>query len=426
MTFGYKPTKHIPETFGSWKGESSIILAIEGSEQKPRLVETTKKAIIIGSSNECDITIDDPYISRRHCKIVREGSTLLLGDLDSTNGTFVGSTRINKATLYGEETITVGQTKVKIRVPELAQKQEIKSLGKMIGESEVMQAFFTSLERLANSDVSVCITGETGTGKEIAAKTIHEMSSKKSGSFIAVNCGAFPPTLIESQLFGYEKGSFTGATESHQGFFEQANKGTLFLDEIGEMPLDLQTRLLRVLEEKSVRRLGGKSEIKTDFRLITATHRDLKELVKTEKFRFDLFWRIYVAPLYIPSLSQRGNDIKLLSNHFIKEFTSPKAKTISKNAMNKLMAHTWPGNVRELRNVIQRASLESSTGEICPENIQIETIETAKQDLNLEQSERQRITSALEQCGGKRQQAAEMLGIARSTLAEKLKKYKIK
>ncbi|MFH1653731.1 MAG: sigma 54-interacting transcriptional regulator [Pseudomonadota bacterium] len=424
MEQNYKSTAHEKPAPGIWRS-TAINLTIAGQTVAPFTFETQKKAITIGSGIDCDVVIKDDFVSREHCQIVRDGGKLVLTDLNSTNGTYLNNTRITKATLYGEETVTLGQTKIRIHTPSEKSDELIDSLEGMIGESESMQEFFQQLKRVAPTEANICLTGESGTGKDVAAKAIHNLSLRKDGPFVAVNCGALPETLIESQLFGYEKGAFTGAIERTPGLLEQSNNGTLFLDEIGEMPIELQSRLLRVLEEKKVRRLGGRDEIKTDFRLVTATHRDLKLLVKEEKFRFDLFWRLYVAPLTLPPLVKRPKDIGRLAEHFTKQFQNPNdPKSLSKTALSKLKQHTWPGNVRELKNVIQRAMIKSTSNTIEGDDIIIETMHEEIEHVPHE-FEKDQIEKALIIYNGNKKLVAEKLGMARSTLFSKIKKYGI-
>ncbi len=244
--------------------------------------------------------------------------------------------------------------------------QENRELRKQIGKHEIvwhgdaMRRVMAQIDRVASSESRVCIYGETGTGKELAARSIHQKSQRATGPFITLNCAAVPAELIESELFGHEKGSFTGAATRHLGKFEQAHHGTLFLDEIGDMPQPMQAKLLRVLEEGEVERVGGDRPIKVDVRVIVATHRNLEELVKQGTFRQDLFHRIYVFPLVLPSLRERKEDIPILIEHFAKQIAvqnSWKSIPFSPDAIQLLQQYAWPGNIRELRNVVERLLL---------------------------------------------------------------------
>ena len=244
----------------------------------------------------------------------------------------------------------------------------------ILGRSQAMQDVYRSVARLINTDLTVMVSGESGTGKELVAKALHNYGRRRNGPFIAINMAAIPKELIESELFGYEKGAFTGATQRSSGKFEQANGGTLFLDEIGDMPADAQTRLLRVLQEGEYTTVGGNTPNKTNVRIIAATHRDLTEMIKMGLFREDLFYRLNVVPLKLPSLRQRVEDIPELVNHFLLQTLDDglSSKTIDKTAMDKLQSYKWPGNVRELENLIKRISVLYSEENITGNIIEIE------------------------------------------------------
>ncbi len=248
--------------------------------------------------------------------------------------------------------------------------EELRSrLGKheIVFAGEAMRRVMAQVERVAASESRICICGETGTGKELVARTVHQKSQRHNGPFITLNCAAVPAELIESELFGHEKGSFTGAASRHTGKFEQAHGGTLFLDEIGDMPLAMQAKLLRVLEEGEVERIGGDKPVKVDVRVVAATHRNLEELVRESKFRQDLFHRIYVFPVMLPSLRDRLDDIPALVDHFARQVTSQngwKPIAFAPDAIAALQRYSWPGNIRELRNVVERLMLLASGSEV--------------------------------------------------------------
>jgi DNA-binding NtrC family response regulator len=242
-------------------------------------------------------------------------------------------------------------------------------LGKheIVWSGEAMRKVMAQIERVAASETRICILGETGTGKELVARTLHERSTRASGPFITLNCAAVPAELIESELFGHEKGSFTGAGARHIGKFEQAEHGTIFLDEIGDMPLSMQAKLLRVLEENEVERIGGDRPVRVDVRVVVATHRDLNQLVQAGKFRQDLFHRVYVFPLQLPPLRQRREDIPTLVDHFVEQVCTQngwKPMPFTTEAIHGLQAYAWPGNVRELRNAVERLMLLATEGEV--------------------------------------------------------------
>ena len=265
---------------------------------------------------------------------------------------------------------------LKLQRLESENRQLRQRLGKheIVWKGEAMKRVMAQLERVAPSESRVCILGETGTGKELIARTIHERSARSSGPFVTLNCAAVPAELIESELFGHEKGSFTGASGRHVGKFEQADQGTIFLDEIGDMPLNMQAKLLRVLEEGEVERIGGDKPIRVNVRVVVATHRDLEARVREEKFRQDLFHRIYVFPLVLPPLRERREDIPALVEHFAAQVCAQngwKPVPFTGEAMEGLQSHSWPGNVRELRNMVERLMLLATGGQVDLATVQL-------------------------------------------------------
>ncbi len=268
-----------------------------------------------------------------------------------------------------EKLLLTVENALKLQRLESENRQLKQRLGKheIVWQGAAMHRVMAQLERVAASETRVCILGETGTGKELVARTIHERSARAGGAFVTLNCAAVPAELIESELFGHEKGSFTGAAGRHIGKFEQADHGTIFLDEIGDMPLAMQAKLLRVLEEGEVERIGGDKPVSVDVRVVVATHRDLEARVREEKFRQDLFHRIYVFPLVLPPLRERREDIPALVEHFAAQVSSQngwKPVPFSAEAMATLQSHTWPGNVRELRNMVERLMLLATDGQV--------------------------------------------------------------
>ena len=307
----------------------------------------------------------------------------------------------------------------------------------LIGTSPVMQDIYKLMQQAAESDITVLIRGESGTGKELVANSLHANSPRKDGPFVALDCAAIPETLIESELFGHERGAFTGATTQRIGAFERANGGTLFLDEIGDMPYVMQGKLLRVLQEREIQRIGGTAPIPIDIRVITATNRDLEHSVSVGKFREDLFYRIAAFPITIPPLRERREDILLLTRHFLDKYTAQAGRfisDISSLALRLLLQYNWPGNVRELENAIARAVLLETTGVLQADNLpsQLSPVVALGRDpstpqviLPLTEIERQALIDALEATGNNITQAALALGISRVTLYRKLKKYNI-
>ena len=300
----------------------------------------------------------------------------------------------------------------------------------MIGQSKPMQDIFNLICDVAPMDSTVLITGETGTGKGLAAKAIHTNSSRRDGPFVTVNCGAIPEHLMESELFGHQKGAFTDAKETKKGRLELAHGGTLFLDEIGEISMRMQIDLLRVLEDRVFYRVGGTQPIEADFRVIAATNRDLETAIKSGDFREDLFYRLNVISFTMPSLSQRKEDIPLLAEHFLYRFSQETNKpidSISREAMDEMMIYDWPGNIRELENAIERAVVVGRQREILPENLPIFCHEpaTAAKAYSLKDVEKTHIERVLAENQWNIARCAKILGIDRSTLYSKIKRYDI-
>lgn len=300
--------------------------------------------------------------------------------------------------------------------------------GSMVGSSPAMHEVFRLVDQVAASDATVLITGETGTGKELVAHTLHQRSPRQSGPFITVHCAAYSQNLIESELFGHERGAFTGATAQRKGRLEICHGGTLFLDELGEIPLEMQVKLLRFLESRTFERVGGNEPITVDVRIIGATHRDLPALVQAKTFREDLFWRMNVFPIPLPPLRDRGDDVLLLARHFLDAKRGSRPLHLTRFGERLLREYHWPGNVRELENVIERAALLSPGDVLRVDSALARDNEEARLgEKNLtqivENLERRLIQEALAQSGGNQAQAAKLLGVQRSTLQYKLQKY---
>jgi DNA-binding NtrC family response regulator len=311
--------------------------------------------------------------------------------------------------------------------------------GRLVGRSPAMQEVYDKIARVAPTEATVLLMGESGTGKEIVARTIHELSRRRRHPFLAINCGAISPNLIENEMFGHERGSYTGADRQHKGYFEQANGGTLFLDEISEMPLELQVRLLRVLETGTLMRVGTSRAIETDVRIIAATNRDPLEAVRQGKLREDLYHRLNVFPLQMAPLRERSEDIELIANYFLEEMNEAcgTRKRFAPGAVARMKQHPWPGNVRELKNYIHRVyimageeGLEGPALEAAPASSRAPGTEpptgpaiTVPLGTPLSVAARELILSTLEHCGGERKRTAEMLGICTKTLYNRLREY---
>lgn len=310
--------------------------------------------------------------------------------------------------------------------------RELGRFGHLVGASTVMQRVYELVEKVAATSASVLLVGESGTGKELVARTIHDLGPRSEGPFVAINCGAISQTLIESELFGHEKGSFTGAATKHVGVFERADGGTLLLDEVGEMPAELQVRLLRVLETGSVTRVGGDREIPVDVRIVAATNRRPDEAIREGQLREDLYYRLAVFPIELPPLAARRGDVRLLAEHFLAQLAPAEGggKTFSARALDALADHHWPGNVRELRNVVRRSAIVADD-RIEPEDLALgEVVADAAAGrlrlpvpISLAEAERRLVLATLEHVDGDKQRAADALGVSLKTIYNRLKSY---
>ena len=311
----------------------------------------------LGHQPSCDLVIKDGAVSGEHLVVEPEGNGYVVRDLNSKNGTYVNGYHIKEIYLPNRATIELGRTRVQYTLSSEAVQVPISGytrFGPLIGHSEAMRRVFAIFERIADKDATILLEGESGTGKDLAALAIHQHSARAEGPFVAIDCGAIPRGLIESELFGHVKGAFTGAGEPRAGLFEQADGGTVFLDEVGELPLDLQPKLLRVLQKRSVRRVGDHTDCPFDARIIAATNRNLVQEVGKNEFREDLFFRLAVIRVQMPPLRRRREEIPRLVAHFLNEICGDDAPTVPQDIMRLLCEHRWPGNVRELYNVVQR------------------------------------------------------------------------
>jgi DNA-binding NtrC family response regulator len=316
------------------------------------------------------------------------------------------------------------------------QLKKTSDLKTIIGKSEEMESIFKLVDKVADTDSTILIYGESGTGKELIARAIHYRSQRSHGPFVSINCGALPENLLESELFGHVKGSFTGAIKDKEGLFKVAQGGTFFLDEVGETSPTIQVKLLRVLQEREVIPVGGTNPIKVDVRLIAATNADLEKAIKNEAFRADLYYRLNVIPVHLPPLRRRRDDVPLLVNHFLQKYNenleAAKQKGIEKDAMEVLVAYDWPGNVRELENVIERATILEETKNITVESLpekllrremSSQTLITDKAQVTLEELEREYLIKVLNDTNWQKKKASAILGINASTLYRKIQRY---
>jgi len=411
-----------------------VRLTITKGPDKGKETMLQKPVVLIGSLAENDLVLTDPTVSRRHAAVEEKANGYVIRDLDSTNGTQLDGIRVREAYLSPGSVISLGQTEISFspleeRVEIL--KSDRDRFGELIGSSPSMQEVYGILERIAPTDVTVLLDGETGTGKELAARAIHSNSRRSAGPFVVVDCGAVAPNLIESELFGHEKGAFTDAVKFRQGAFELANGGTIFLDEIGELSLDLQPKLLRALDQREIKRVGADRPVTVNVRVISATNKDLEREVKAGRFREDLYYRLSVVRIYMPPLRKRKEDIEIIAEHLLKGISSDinrKITGLSPEASSALTAYSWPGNVRELKNVLGRAAALCDGKRIEAKDLFLsEGKDTATlkglSGKTLEEIEKAAIQATLKSVSGNKTEAAKMLGIAYSTLYEKMKKY---
>jgi len=388
----------------------------------------------IGRDRKNAIILPHTTVSRHHANLLRQGRKYLLMD-HSSNGTFVGKQRVDKLLIDPGTEIQIGPFRLVLTqegMPLWAKPTEQSPVSGvfhprtgLVGSSGEMIKLTEAIEKMAASSATALVMGETGTGKELVARALHDLSQRAAAPFVAINCGAISTDLVESELFGHEKGAFTGAGRERKGAFEQADGGTLFLDEIGELSLDLQPKLLRVLESGEIRRVGAQNSTCVNVRVVAATHRNLKAEAERGGFRSDLLYRLYVFPLLVPPLRARKEDIPDLAGFFYGDreaFTGP--------AMKRMRDHDWPGNVRELKNVLERARILTGGGKIGPEDLIFldesplsGVTPTDPLPETFEELERLYYTRALEKSDGSIRAAAKSLGIPKSTLYDRLKRY---
>ena len=423
---------------------------VEESGLRTRTASTTEKALEMLEQLPVDIVITDLRVPAlgglELLKRIRETypqTAVMVLTQYGTIESAVEATRMG-ATDYVTKPFHVPELRAKldrvVRSLEIDQENRVlreqlrtrPGFGGLIGVSQKMRRVYRMIEKVSQHNYPVLILGESGTGKELVAKSIHYLGARRNKAFVPVDCSALVPTLIESELFGYVKGAFTGAAHSKVGLMEAAGDGTLFLDEIGDLPIDLQAKLLRALQEREVRPVGSTDRVAISIRVIAATHRDLEASVRQGSFRQDLYFRLNVVQIKMPPLRERKSDIPLLVSAFLEKFSDENGpvRTISEEAMARLMAYDWPGNVRELENAIERAIALGSgpilhVGDL-PSNLQYGTSDRLPQNdeiLPLEELERRAILRAIRESGGDKLAAARLLGIGKTTLYRKLKQY---
>ena len=337
----------------------SIHVEREAGQASARTIVHDGELCRIGSHASNDLVLDDPTISRFHCRLAREGGTWRVVDTGSRNGTRVDGVKVLAAELEREAVLSLGDSTLRVRPAGLAEPVTVPvvpSFGAILGNSAAMQRLFALLERVAASDIDVLVQGESGTGKELVASELVKRSPRAKGPFVVVDCGSISPALVESELFGHVRGAFTGAERDREGAFEAADGGTVFLDEIGELPLELQPKLLRALEAREVRRVGQTRSRKVDVRVLAATHRELEREVNRGRFREDLYYRLAKVSVRIPPLRDRLDDVPILVQRFLDGMGHRDGgRLFSPAVLAEMQRHDWPGNVRELRNYVERS-----------------------------------------------------------------------
>lgn len=410
-----------------------ILVEREGGKSAGRVTVLDQELIRIGSHSSNEVVVTDPLVSRFHLRLVRARDAWRLSDTGSLNGVRIGGVRVRDADLPpGECLIEIGDSALRVRERPSVETVEVlqtPNLGAIFGKSLPMQKLFATLERISKADVGVLIEGESGTGKELVASQIARRSSRADGPFVVVDCSAMSRTLMESELFGHTRGAFTGAERERVGAFEAANGGTVFLDEIGELPLDMQPKLLRVLEAREIRRLGETKTRKVDVRVLAATNRKLDEEVNRGTFREDLYFRLSVVTVRVPSLRERIEDLELLIRVFLDSFdASDSAHLFSPEVIEALSRHSWPGNVRELRDYVERSVVfdtavppwrdTSNSASSASSSMEVNTdlpFKIAKEQV-VSEFERQYLTALLDTTNGNLSSAARKAGIDRMYL----------
>ncbi|MFT3697910.1 MAG: sigma 54-interacting transcriptional regulator [Kofleriaceae bacterium] len=411
-------------------------LAVAVVDGPDKGASTIGEIVTVGTAEGSNLRLSDSGVSRFHLELAAAHGGIMVRDHGSTNGTFAGGIRIEKAVVPLGTVLKLGDTSVRVGDAGTTEIETIEGIAGLVGRAPAMRRLFAQIDRAAASDVSVLINGESGTGKELVARALHDLGPRAKKPFVTVDCGSLPPTLLASELFGHERGAFTGADRTHIGAFEAAQGGTVFLDEIGELQPAVQATLLGVLERRRVRRLGSRSEINVDVRVVAATHRDLRAEVNRNGFRLDLYYRLAVVTLAIPALRDRPDDVPLLVEHFLRDsgWDQPVGALISPAAMEALQRMHFEGNVRELRNLIEAAvamgeapvqassvPMPASTGGIAIDLAL--PYKEARAALTTE-FERRYIDALLERTGGNVSAAARAAQLTRSHLNELITKLK--
>ncbi len=407
-------------------GHRMTVHVVDGPDKGKRV--SFDRRLLIGKLPLADLVLSDPQVDSLHCEILN-GDIMTVRDLGSKSGVFVGLLRIIEALVPPGEPITIGRSVLRVHPSGSASQVSLREgldFHGLLGASPVMRALIDRLALLARSDATVLIQGETGTGKERVATALHLAGPRASGPLVVVDCGALPPTLVDSELCGHERGAFTGAVASAAGAFERADGGTLFLDEIGDLPIETQPKFLRLLESRTVKRIGGDRARSIDVRVVAATHRDLATEVKRGRFRDDLYFRLAVVTQRVAPLRERSEDIPFLAAHFLSAMGIDPSAYLTAELQQSLLAHDWPGNVRELRNYLTRIAATREPirppAAAClapaPAGLRIDlsvSLRAAKRQL-IDELERAYVGGLLEECGGKIAEVARRAGMDRMSI----------
>ncbi len=422
-------------TRGASQGEDRAYLMVRLGERAEVHGVEGEEPLVLGRGEDADIVVDDTRASRRHLELSLRDGRLYVRDLGSRNGTRVGSDvlRAEERPLARGDEIVVGPAR--LTVIALPSPVAAARAADVVVANPRMKELLALVDRLAAVPTPVLLWGETGVGKEILAELLHKRGPRASGPLVRLNCAAVPESLLESELFGHERGAFTGAAERKHGFIELADRGTLFLDEIGDLPLAMQAKLLRAVETQRVQRVGGREELSVDVRFVCATHRDLQRMVEAGSFRGDLYYRVAGFVLEVPPLRERADEIVPLAEGFAARFAEKLGRApppLAEGARAALTAHTWPGNVRELKNAVEHAVVLSGAGTIERDHLPRGVLAGGEQPspssmrAHVDSASRAAIERALEAAGGNRQRAADLLGVSKRTLQYRLAKLGIK